>query len=534
MPIIYYNENEQKEQAIGGILLNNQVKIYIVDRAKPNELIFLGGHRIDDALDLNVTEPLIFMEYENVNGINTVVERQVTSEIVKSVTFNLQLPSKSISVVKRLAQRQDRCTYDMLLIPQNCDTNCDLWAWYGADVKFNKERATNGAVGFDDNQAQITVERPVRVSGEILNYLGIQPFSLFTTDGATNTSGIFAVDLVVEEPDCDCGCDYDVYYLSALSLLGGAQEFAYRLAEQKETTYIDITTLGTSIGQSNQIEKIGNNVVLAGRDGSQADLIVGYWTVGSAAFSTPILDDVATEDFLTGGVLAADGFVQLLKLNNRLYIAANGSAGDDAMLFATSNGIDWKTVTDSLVDVPYSSYADSANNYLIFGGALANLWTYNPRSNKETEVTNNGVAFPVASNVTAITMQSPTHIIVGFSTGELYEAYDWNSEKATGTFELTNTFANAVNRLSSDQNNGYRLLVITGNELWERSPNSYLEFKRLFTASELSMTNLLNIVKVDNLPEEKDNVYFVSGGYPSTTSNDPVIYRVSSCGFCVN
>src|SRR5687768_7144663 len=136
MAIIYFNGGEEDEQAKGAILESGTMLAYAINTARPNQLISLGGHFMDDAPSYNITEPRVLPIYRHVNGRNIIEEQQLTEDVVRSITFNLMLPKRAISVTDRLYQQQKNCELNLAFTPDTCAEDCDSFFWLAKNIRF--------------------------------------------------------------------------------------------------------------------------------------------------------------------------------------------------------------------------------------------------------------------------------------------------------------------------------------------------------------------------------------------------------------
>ena len=134
MPVTYFKGGKNDEQSVGPQLDSGKMTMYAVRRDAPLNLIYLGGHRLDEAPTYNTTERKIAPEYRRENGRNVLVERTLTGDKVKSLSFNMQLPNKLLSVSDRLYQQQEKYTFDFLLTPESCEDECDTFFYVGEEM----------------------------------------------------------------------------------------------------------------------------------------------------------------------------------------------------------------------------------------------------------------------------------------------------------------------------------------------------------------------------------------------------------------
>jgi hypothetical protein len=452
MAIIYFGGGVEDEQARGPILDNGVVQAYAVRRDDPTNMIFLGGHRIDDAPNYNISEGKISPEYRRENGRNKVVENQLSADIIKSITFNLKLPNRLLSVTDRIYQLARNCTFDLFFVPLGCETDCDEWFWYGEDAKFGARQVENAIIGYDDNEAPINTMRTVRVSNQLQTYLGLQ-----VTQFADATEPMYAVAIIEDDLGCDdCGCPYQTIVRGGAGPALGDSVLEYSEDGGATWTTIVTTAIGTDLIITD-IEWIGGYLVV-----SYSDVAQGLGTDGGIGYAFGLGTALTDVGMVTLGLQA------IVNLNGRLY--AFGSAGET--WYSCDNGQTWTQQTDITTETFLDAIVDRDTGNIFLSASNAEAWVYDGVT--ATDLTAE-VAATGATDLESVGLWRSGAPVFGGADGFIYENWNW-SGVGTGAWVSNDFGASTIGALAGD-GRGYRNIVAHGTDINRREIKTNMDWE---------------------------------------------------------
>lgn len=505
MAIIFFNGSGEDEQAKGGVLDAGVMEAYVVNTNSPTQLIYLGGHFMDDAPTYNNTEARVLNTYKHVNGRNIIEETQTAQEVVKSVTFNLMLPKRALSVTDRLYQQQKSQNYNIVFAPDTCADPCDNYFWVAKDIKFGIKQITSTILGFDENGNPIDTMRTLRGTGNMVTYLGLETKLLATMPGSAEIHGIAIVD---ERCEGDA-CPYQKFIvvgdgIARLTEDGGAS-----------FTALTITAITTDLVGAilTDVKYAGGNYVV-----SYADVVAAP-TDGGVAYS---VDGAAF--VLATGITAGIGIVGLLEAFGKLY--AYGESG--SLFVSCDNGVSWAAVTTGIATDLLAAAYDKYNNLVLLGGEDNTLYTWDGTTFTDISTAVTWVAG--TSDVLDIANFGKGRFAVGTYDGKLYEHYDITNASAANPFVATRTLATTVlvGGIAGDDL-GARLLwgeagAAAGN-LQLRDVTTKMSVESQYT---LGAADTVYAAAVGKPLEDEGHNYFLFG-----TALGKLI-QVAACNLCVN
>lgn len=500
MPVVYFKGGVNDEQAKGAKLDNGVMQFYAIRRDDPTKLIFLGGHRVDDAPTYNTSDAKIAPEYVRRNGRNVVVERQLSSDYVKSMEWNMMLPDRLVSVTDFIYQNQNKCKYDLAIIPLSCDDACDKFFWLGDDLRFGSKQMQNTPVGYDDNEAPINMQRVARTAGQLMTYKGLQ-LSQF----ADATQAMYAIKIIEDENGCDgCGCPYQVIVRG-----GAAPALGYPVLEYTDDgglTWNTITTTGLDADSIiTDIEYINGYLVV-----SYSDVANATGTDGGVAYSLGVgpAMTASTMDVASAGIQG------LIIVKGRLY-----AFGTDGELYEScDNGINFvqmtvpATFTETVIEAAY----DTEQDFLFFACDNASAWMFD--GNAFTDLSAE-IAPTAATALNAVYVWRSKGVAFGGADGMIYE--NWSFE-GTGTGNwVVGDFGSSVGALVGD-GLGYRSLAGVTTSLYIRDLNTLQQWETLIT-----QTGNITALDFGNAMVEEGVNFFV--GVTDTGET----FQVAKCELCL-
>lgn len=448
MPVIYFNGDRSEEQAKGAILDNGIIQAYAVRRTDPINLIFLGGHRIDDAPSYNISEGKVLPVYRFLDGRNKVVEQQLSSDVVKSVEFNLMLPSKQVSVTDLLYQSQQNCTYDLFFAPLGCDEGCDEWFWYGEDAVFGTKQIQNAIIGYDDSEGPISMMRTVRTANQLLTYNGMELVEM-----AEATNALYAVMILDETEECvGCDCPYQTIVRGGAGDALAEPDLEYSVDGGATWTAIDTSAIAVDTIITD-IKYVNGYLVVCTADVADADSTSGEiaYSIGiGGAMALATLDVVST------------GFQTMEILGGKLY-----AFGDDGIVYSScDSGVSWtKDLSSPITETIIDSAVDTSNGMIYLACDAAEAWAFD--GELFTDLTAEVGATPATALLSAVVWR-PGAPAFGGADGYLYENWNWDGA-GTGVWVATNFGATtSIGALAGD-NKGYRGLAGVDNNIYRRS-----------------------------------------------------------------
>ena len=516
MPVIYFNGDATREQAKGGTLYNGVTRLYAIRRDDPLNMIFLGGHRIEDAPTYNITEGTIIPRYVVRNGRNVVVEEQISEDIVKGVSFNIMLPNQSIPAAMRIYQTQKVCKYDLLIVPEDCGSGCDKWFWVGEDLKLGAVQITNAAVGFDDSESAITRISVAKTSGQLLQYNGLE-YKLLTPANVPLES-VLLVDEGVE--DCpECGCPYQQIWV------GGVNGVDASVNGGGTWTAQDIATNAPNGGTFTSLEYVGGRVVAGDTDTPNAQGGGGGLGYFVGDISDPAVYTPANLFDADGVALATNPSIQdVIVIGANVWaFGGDGDAGGavsfiakscDGGLNYTQQPIDTAVVTEEITSADY----DADSGLIILGTVAGNVFALDPISLALNDISADvGV---VGAVILSVENTGANQFAIGTATGLLIENFDVSGDVTD--WNQTGAFTNGVHASANDPFN-YRTLVGQGTDLELRDINSQQNFEDFGLAL---VGNITEIREGYPLRDEGTNFFIVV-----TDQNEVAV--ASQCGICL-
>lgn len=225
--------------------------------------------------------------------------------------------------------------------------------------------------------------------------------------------------------------------------------------------------------------------------------------------------DAAVASGTIGGVAASfdEGLTWVLDSNitapmygvakfNDVYIAVGGTGTGAALVYQSSNGIDWTAVVSSALPASNAAYRlavdeDGAAFYVGCEGGKLLKGTLSGGSILLADISTN---LPTISGLlSAVAVLEKDHVVVGSTTGYIAESFDGGA-----TFnKLAFASSSAVTGLAGDR---FRLLVGAGTKVYERSILTNMELKPFVPQLSVSITG--DITDLAMAPG--DNNYFAA------------------------
>lgn len=501
MPVIYFIGDRTSEQAIGPKTHNGIMQAYAIRRDDPLNMIYLGGHRIEDAPSYNITEGVIVPEYRFLSGRNVVVETQITEDRVKGVSFNLMLPNRVLSVTDRIYQLQSKCDFDLALVPFECGSGCDEYFYVAEAARFGAKQITNAVIGYDDQEAPITTMRTVKTQGQLLSYYGLEVRALTAAPGP-----LYAVAVVDEEIQPCQGCDCPYQIMARAGGDGVAAPF-FQSSLDGGNNWIDLDTTALPVGSIiTTIAGIGGRGIFG-----YSDVVDGTGTLGGVGYVnelgvlvvSPIVDQA-------GAPYASLGIQSVIEAGGRLY--AFGTNGE--VLFSCDEGLNWTQLNNPMTQTVIAADYDKNTGVIYLGGTNGAVWAWDFNAWVDlTPIVNLG-----AVDVTDVDVTGNDQLLLGTSTGIVVENF---SVRGGGAWTQTAAFANAVQASAGDRFN-YRSIVASGNQIVKRDLNSFQRFEALTTLTG----NVTAMVAGFPLLDEGENAFWA-------VTDDGEMVRLSACGLCI-
>ena len=502
MPKIFYTGDEGSQQAVGATLYNGNMKLYAVRRDEPLNMVFLGGHRISDALTYNITEGTMVPQYVSEDGENTVLDVYVSDDKVKSITFNLDLPNQAIPAAMRILQQQRSCTWDLLIVPEDCGSGCNQVFWVGRNFRLGSFQITSGITGFDDTKSAFTRVSAGKVTGQLLQYNGLTTKTL--TPAATALHDVH----ICEELCADCGCPYqDAYRAGTAGLIevtaDGGQSW----------TALDTTAIvnGTEI---TSLTKCNSRLIAAHSDVNDA-----AGTIGGVAYEVAGVMVEATMTDTLGAAATPEIQAVIATGGSTVYALGSDGAGAAVIYKSCDCGLTFNQVVQTTITNPIlSADYDSSTGNLWIGTTLGGVWAWDFASFTD-ESANILVAAPTfaAGDVISIEVHAQDSVSAGSSLGLFVENFAYESGNA---WVLSESFPSAVFASAGDKFN-YRTLIGSGTDLNIRDGNNYQVTEDLATL----VGNITAISEGKNLLDEGTNYFMLV-----TDTGETVL--LTQCGIC--
>jgi len=494
--ILFNNEGFSEPQAIGADLNSGNMRMFAIRRQRPTELISLGGHPVNDAPTYNLTEGKTVPVYRHINGRNILEEKAISSGIVKSMSQNVMLPNRILSVTNEISRLQDRYTYDVVYVPNSCFENCDQYFWLSRDIRFDPVQIQNAVVGYDENEGAINRQRVMKSTGQLVEYRGLDSRIIGTSTGNIITS------VVRFEQGCSSGTCSDKNLIQI-----GTDDLA-----TPTTSIVQYTTDGGVTWTSFTTTALG---ALVGMDAIFYDdklIIVSTDKPSGAASTTGKIVYSALGGTLTEATLdtpATGGFYTIDKIGSTLF------AFGKQVYKSCDAGLTWNAVTSPITEIILSSAFDKYNNQIILGTTNGEVWLFNGVI--FTELT----GLPATpGNITAIGVVTQNGYIAGDVAGKIYEVYELDN--IVDAWSVKTLGSTAIRSIVTDDY-GYRVLVNVGTSIYERSAFTLQEWTSL---TGLATTgSYYSIISGEIFPNEGVNAFF--GG---TDAGELV--QIATCGRC--
>lgn len=485
MAIIYFNGTMEDEQARGPVMDNGVVQAFAIKKSDPTNMIYLGGHRVDDAPSYNISEGKVGMEYKFKNGRNRVVETTLSNDYVKSVTFNLMLPQKAISVTDLVYQSQEVCDYDLVFLPRNCESGCNEWFWLGEELVLGVKQIQGSIIGYDDNEGPITMMRTAKITDNLQSYYGLQQSAY---DTATN--GLYAVLIVDDDSQCaTCGCPYQTIVRGGAGTALAEPDLEYTDDGGETWTTIDTSAI-TADDIITSIAYIGGNLIVGTSDVHGATGTTGgiYYAAGVGSAMVAATLDVATL-----------GIQSLVVVGNVVY--AFGTGGE--VYKSCDNGLTWtKNLLSPIVGTVLDAAYDNVLNKIFIAAASAEAWTFDGVSFEQINADFSPTAATDLESVAVL--RSGGGVTFGGADGMVYESWDFVGA-GDGTWKTSALGTGVVGAIAGD-GTGYRTIIGHDTDVVRRSVLTEQYFE-VFTNN---LTGVITDIAVgESLADEGSNFFLL-------------------------
>lgn len=486
MPVSFFVGDMSNEQATGKTLDSGAMRLYAAPRSNPTNLIYIGGHPMDEAFSYTLTERKIAPEYRHVGGRNVVVERTLTGDKVKGLTVNLKLPNKMLSVTDRIYQSiRSGKKYDLVLVPTSCEEGCESFFWLGEDLDMGVRQYNSAIIGWDENENPITSMRSLALVGNLRHYHGMEYKQLLDESGALNAA------YIVEEDCDDSECPYQ-----HVAVGGATNVFKYTRNGGRNWTTVTATALTTAVtgGMITSIVKSGLNYVVGVSTGFKVtgtDGTIGY-SVDGAAFA------VATITTL--------GINKILSAFNKLW--AFGTAGE--VHYSVDDGVTWTAVTSGITTDIYDAAFDKSTQTIYLVGADAAVHSFDGYT--FTDLTT-AVGATAATDLLSVAVTGDNQVVIGGANGKIYQYFG-------NTWEASTLGSTAVNALVGD---GFSMRVLAGvdTDVFLREALTEQKFEKQFTVGAIT-----SFVAGTPLIDEGVNYFLV------TTATGQLV-QYAACNLCL-
>lgn len=494
MPVIIFNGDATKEQAVGPVLDSGVMRMFAVRKDRPLDMISIGGHMVSDAPNYTLTDAKINPEYRHLNGRNVVIERTLTPEKVKSMSFDLMLPNKLVSVTDTIARNQEKFDYDVAFVPSTCGENCDEFFWIGEDLTLGARQITSAIIGFDDQENPIQSKRSVRIAGQLKNYYG-----MVITQLPTASENLYAQE--IGDEGCTAGdCPFQTLYRA-----GDAGLVQKSVDGGNVWTTFTTTAITTDLAAA----------VITSLKEFNGYLIIGYSDVPDAAGTDGGIAYVApsttTAVLSTGYASAAQKIVSAF---NKLWVVG-GTAAAAVIAYSCDNGVTWTTVTNTIGKPVLDAAFDSETGLMYLVGGDHEAWAFDGTNFSEitTEVGAGGTVELLS--VTA----SGGHVVIGAADGKSYQ--NFTAADLTSTYTVVPHGTDPVGAVAKDEFT-YRTLLAHGADLYRRDFVTYQNYQLLGTLDG----DITSLMAAPALKDEGVNTFFATtdaGGH----------YKIAYCFTCV-
>lgn len=508
MSTVYFNVGESEEQAIGPVLDSGRMQVYAVRRDRPTELIYLGGHPINDAPSYNTTEGKINPVYKTIQGRHIVVEEQMNSDYIKSLTLNLMLPNRLLSVTERIFQTQNSCTYDLLFVPNECFDGCDEFFWLLQDVKLSPTQFQNAIVGWDDNEGPINRMRTVRGTGNFVQYLGLE-YDVVSSGSANEW---YAVDVFEREASgatcAGCECPDQVLLRAGVDDTAVPTTLVIEKSEDGGASWSTFSNTTAALNIPMNIFVDGARILLPTTD----DPTGASGSAGGILYIDGLSGTV--EDATLGA--ATTGLHVIVKRGNILY-----AFGNEAFR-SLDGGLNWEAVSlpVGFTEAILSAAIDKTTGNIFLGATSGNVLVFNGSSFVDITADITSTA-----DVTAVNIPAPGSVQLGFADGTIEEvvSYEglgstWTSETLNADYTISGIFADGFN---------YRTIAVAydsgvGSKIFVRDAFRKQSWEEVQT---VGTTEFVNGDPGAILQEEGANAFFFA-------ATDGTIAKFTACQRC--
>lgn len=499
MSVVYFVGNEQDEQAVGPKLDSGKMKLYFIPKSDPRKMIYAGGHRVDEAPSYTLTEAKIDPEYRHINGRNVIVEKTLVPDSVKSLSVNLMLPNKLVSVTDQIYRNNvsDKVEYYAVFLPSNCNDGCDEFFWFGDDATLGSRQITSSMIGWDENEGVITSMRPLRIAGQLKNYYGMEVLELTSA-----AAGLYA--FYVGNENCDSGeCPYLTLYRggaathAAVSIDGGQTWTAY--------TTTAISTDVTDAIITGIVEHNGYVVV------TYSDVADAVATDGGVAYFAP----GSTTAVLSSGFAATTGYHDITVAFNKLW-AVGGSTGAGVVSYSCDNGLTWTQLTNTIADSILAISFDPITQLLYLVGEDAEAWVFDGVNLMEITSEVNATAAVDLVSVYAYN----GFVSIGGANGRLYENATGN--QLDTAYDVTVVGSAALHGLARDPF-AVRTMLGSASTVYRRDVATYQNIESFATVA----ADVTKIVPTNALTDEGTNTFFAINDVGN-------VYKISYCYTCTS
>lgn len=504
MPIKFFVGDDTFEQAVGPVLDSGRVQLYAARRKDPLNLIYLGGHRIDDAPNYTNTDPKVNPEYRVEGGRNVVVEQTLVAETVKSVGFTLALPNRILTAVDRLAQAQASSEYDYLFIPSSCDDGCDEWFWLGEDGTLGAKQITSAPVGFDENEGPITATRSLTTKGQLRTFLGMEQNLVY--DG---TPALYAITIAKELCEEGDACPFQDQYAG-----GAARTLLATHDKWGSITTIVTTAVGGVADIITDLLYVGNQIVF-----TFSDVADGTGTTGGAGYSANDAAAVASNLFDTSGVATTSAGLQAIVQGPNARIYAFGTAGE--AFYSENYGLDFYQITTGITEDIIDAAYDSVNGYIYLACANGEVWRYD--GNTFVDIST-AVAPTAATDLVGVASTGIGSVAISGADGKIYESFD-DGETWEATSDLG---ASPVHAILGSAIGAYRTVAGAGTSLWQRDVFRKQAWEAVTAGSADTFTGDVKGGAAGDPLAEEGNGYYVF------VTDDGEIVELSNCNLCIS
>lgn len=508
MPLKFFVGDETNEQSLGPVLNSGRVQLYAARREDPLNLIYLGGHRIDDAPDYTNTEAKISPEYRHEAGRNIVVEKTIVPESVKQIEWTLALPNRVLNAADRLAQAQASSEYDYFFIPSSCDDGCDEWFWLAEEGVLGARQITSAPVGFDENEGPITSTRTLRTKGQVRTYLGMEQRLV-----RDHTKALYAITIAEELCSDGDACPFQHQYAGGadMTLIGTHDKWgtvvSIDASAVNEAGEMDPDDVITSV-------LYHNNVLIV----AVSDVVDGDGTEGGAGYSVNDAPVVPSTFLNANGSAATPKGMQVVLPGpgGRVYIFGTSGEG----YYSENNGITFHALTTGITTTIIDAAYDSVNGYMYLVTEDGEVWRYDGSAFVEITA---AVSPTAATDLVCVNITGINSIAIGGADGNIYESFDGGATWQQ-TYDLG---ASPVHAIMGSTVGAYRVVAGAGTSLFQRDVFRRQEWEAVAAATADQFTGDVMGGAAGKPLAEEGNAYYVF------VTDDGEIVELSHCKLCL-